>query len=86
MKACSNDPCANGARCVMSEANPDDYVCQCLVGYDGRTCRSEFNVVFFHLPTNSHCNSGELFGNRIKCFNNRLLKIRQLYGSCISLF
>jgi hypothetical protein len=30
----------------MSDVNPDDYVCQCSAGYDGKTCRSQSLILY----------------------------------------
>lgn len=41
IKACAAQPCANEGACSMSESDPDDYVCKCLAGLNGKTCRSK---------------------------------------------
>jgi len=38
--SCFPDPCQNGATCVDGD---DDYICECVPGYVGKNCETDFN-------------------------------------------
>ena len=59
LTACDFSPCANGGSCTPMPGKPINFICQCVVGYTGRTC--EVNIddcASATCPNNSMCVDG----------------------------
>ena len=45
VKACVSQPCKNGGTCARSTSPLNDYVCQCIAGYDGVNCECKSRII-----------------------------------------
>ena len=51
---CQNNPCKNKAKCKVNINGHTDFVCDCPLGYQGRTCEARIDVEVPHFSGHSY--------------------------------